>query len=278
MGSRVVLAGEAGGVGKSTLAVGIASVWAAAGRSVLVVDLDPRHAATRLLQAEPTTALAAALLAAVFAEVDDDPLAVGDLAHDAVVTETAVDGLMLAAGHPALSQLARLRELDREPPAAFTALRDLLDAWGAEERYDVVVMDTPGRLDVELAVALVAADAVVVPTGMALTDLQSIVNANTFILEAVEQGWLPATSPLQGVDLLVPTRVTEGSVVARQVRERLTDDGWPVGPTVVNRVAIQDASYADLPAPLADPNSQASTELTAVAREVERVLAAKGES
>lgn len=278
MGSRVVLAGEAGGVGKSTLAVGIASVWAAAGRSVLVIDLDPRHAATRLLQAEPTTALAAALIAEVFDEVDGEPLADEDLNHDAVVAATAVDGLMLAAGHPALSQLARLRELERDPAAAFTALRDLLEVWGAAERYDVVVMDTPGRLDIELAVALVAADAAVVPTGMALTDLQSIVNAHTFILEAVEQGWLPASSPLQGVDLLVPTRVTEGSVVARQVRERLTEDGWPIGPTVVNRVAIQDASYAALPAPLASPHSQASIELTAVARAVEQVLAAKGES
>lgn len=270
-GSVVALAGEAGGVGKSTLAVGIASVWAAAGRRVLAIDLDPRYAATRLLQAEPTTALAAALLADVFAEVDNEPLEDGALDHDAVVSETAVGGLWLAAGHAALSQLGRLRELDRKPLAVFVALRDLLDRWDAQVSYDAVVIDTPGRLDIELALALVAADIMVVPTGVALTDLQSINNANTFAVEAVEQGWLPSTSPVTGIDLLVPTRITEGSVVARQVRERLTEEGWPLGPTVVNRVAIQDASYATLPAPLADPSSLAAQELAAVAAAVDAI-------
>ncbi len=268
----VVFAGEAGGVGKSTLAVGVASVWAAAGREVLLVDMDPRHAATRLLQSEPDPALTAALLADVWAEIDDDPLDDSELEHDAVVAASAVPNLALAAGHPSLSQLARLRELERDPDAAFDTLAQLLDRWGAADRYDAVVIDTPGRLDVELAVGLVAADAVVVPTGAALTDLQSLTNAYSFIVEGREVGWLPPSSPVEGIDLVVPTRLTEGSVVARQVRAQLREHGWPVGPTIANRVAIQEASFAAMPAPLADPDSRASQELGEVAAAVSAIL------
>jgi chromosome partitioning protein len=51
---RVAVAAGKGGVGKTTIACGIASVLAANGRGVLLIDLDPQSNAAWGLGADPT--------------------------------------------------------------------------------------------------------------------------------------------------------------------------------------------------------------------------------
>ena len=45
---------EAGGVAKTTSAVSLAMSWAEQGRQVVLIDLDPRAAATKWVDVEPT--------------------------------------------------------------------------------------------------------------------------------------------------------------------------------------------------------------------------------
>ena len=45
---------EAGGVAKTTTAVSLAMSWAEQGRQVVLIDLDPRAAATKWVDVEPT--------------------------------------------------------------------------------------------------------------------------------------------------------------------------------------------------------------------------------
>ena len=55
MGSTVALLNQKGGVGKTTVTLGLASAAAARGDRVLVVDLDPQASSTWVLGIDPTT-------------------------------------------------------------------------------------------------------------------------------------------------------------------------------------------------------------------------------
>lgn len=59
MGWIITLAQQKGGAGKTTVLVHLAAAWAAAGRSVALIDLDPQRSLTRWaeLRADPTMTL-----------------------------------------------------------------------------------------------------------------------------------------------------------------------------------------------------------------------------
>ena len=55
MGKVVAVLNQKGGVGKTTVTLGLASAAAAAGHRVLVVDLDPQGSSSWVLGVDPTT-------------------------------------------------------------------------------------------------------------------------------------------------------------------------------------------------------------------------------
>lgn len=128
----IAIVGRKGGVGKTTLALGLAAHFSRKGRRVLVVDLDPQGSATLALGAEPS---GAALAAALSGERAPAPV---DIA----------EGLRLLAGGP------ELETLDNPRPLA-----DLL----AQVPADLVLMDCPpgvaalDRLAIQTAGVVLAA-------------------------------------------------------------------------------------------------------------------------
>jgi chromosome partitioning protein len=62
MAKRIAVSGRKGGVGKTTVACGLASVFASRGDRVLVVDLDPQSNAAYVLGTDPTAPGTAQLL------------------------------------------------------------------------------------------------------------------------------------------------------------------------------------------------------------------------
>ncbi|WP_339366850.1 ParA family protein [Gloeocapsa sp. PCC 7428] len=63
---RIAVAARKGGVGKTTVACGLASVFAHLGHRVLVVDLDPQSKAGYVLGTDPTATGTAELLSRIF--------------------------------------------------------------------------------------------------------------------------------------------------------------------------------------------------------------------
>lgn len=133
---RIAVAARKGGVGKTTIACGLASVLAHQGQRVLVVDLDPQSNAGYVLGVNPTALGTAELLSGASLK----PL-------------EAAPGLHVLPGGPDLTD-HNIQALDPE---------DLADAVAPLD-YDVLIFDCPPGVEYLERLGLVAADTALVCT------------------------------------------------------------------------------------------------------------------
>lgn len=148
----VAVVNQKGGVGKTTVTLGLASAAAHRGRRVLVVDLDPQANATSGLGIwDPPVSVDAAL------EVDRP----GSAASLAVTSAWAVEGgpaPEVLASTPGLS--AREPQLANDPVGA----QDRLHLALADNGFDLVVIDCPPSLGLLTINGLFAADRALIVT------------------------------------------------------------------------------------------------------------------
>ncbi|MGD9702580.1 MAG: ParA family protein [Acidimicrobiia bacterium] len=167
MGRTVAIVNQKGGVGKTTVTLGLASAAQTAGHSVLVVDLDPQGASTWVLGIDP-------------AEVEQSSAEV--LSRGALGSALIESGW--GAGVDLLPASTRLQVKEHSSTKdAAAKLRAALEA--LDGRYDAILIDCPPSLGNLTINGLTAADHAVIVVEPAALGLRGI----GAVADVVDQVW-----------------------------------------------------------------------------------------
>jgi cellulose biosynthesis protein BcsQ len=153
MSSVIAVANIAGGTFKSTTAHSLAVASVEYGKKVLLIDLDPRAELTFNLGYEKSRQTILEILQGLSLSQSND-----------ITTPERFDFI------GADSRLALFNDVE--------SLKTFLGSLSA--RYDVVIIDTPAQIDSRLAMALLAADAMVVPTSATIHSVRGAISTLKF--------------------------------------------------------------------------------------------------
>jgi len=151
-GKILAMANQKGGVGKTTSAVNLAACLGAAGKQVLLIDLDPQGNATSGVGAEKVGSAADGASGSIY------DVLINDVPMVSTVLKTDYDGLWLC---PSGIDLAGAEiELVMQDGRENKLKRAIADVAAS---YDFIIIDCPPSLGLLTLNAFTAADGVIVP-------------------------------------------------------------------------------------------------------------------
>lgn len=186
-----------GGVGKTTTVVNLAAALRKKGKRVLVIDLD----------SQANTTFAAGLVKFEDEEFDDikdchvahvlqseDFYSIQEVAKKSQYNDPEID---VVPSHITLMQYED--ELNRLDYSKLMLVKKLKDV---EDKYDIVIIDTPPSLNLYARIALITADYLIVPSDLKPFANQGLVNVKTFVKKTNEFRRFISKQPIEILGVL----------------------------------------------------------------------------
>lgn len=236
------IANQKGGVGKTTTTVSLGGLLAAAGKRVLLVDLDPHGSLTSYFKHNP----------------DEMGNSVHQLfQHQGQVPPSLPAQLVLNSGFerldflPASTTLAMLeRQSVQQGGAGLVISRALACLW---DDYDYALIDTPPVLGVLLVNAMAACQMMLLPVQtefLAIKGLERMMRTLQMVMKSQKR-----ELPYWVIPTMFDRRTQACTSSLRTLRQIYEGHIWPSAIGVDTR--LRDASRAGVPPNLFDPNSRA---------------------
>jgi chromosome partitioning protein len=249
MGRVICVANQKGGVGKTTTAVNLGASLAAAGRTALLIDIDPQANATSGCGVRPEEA--------PFSIYD---ALLGNRTLDEISRPSAVDGLVVAPASRDLvgADIDLISLPDRE-----YRLRELVSQ--VRGRHSFVIIDCPPSLSLLTINGLTAADSVLIPLQCeyyALEGLAALIDTIGRVREHFN-----SNLQIEGILLtMFDSRNTLARQVATEIRQHFAGQ---VFETVIPRnVRLGESPSHGLPALVYDGRSRGAAAYKDLASEL----------
>src|SRR5215216_6590000 len=242
----IAFANQKGGVAKTTTTLNLGVALAEAGKSVLLVDLDPQGNLTMSQGFNPDE-----IVRSMF-DVLVHRLPIQEVIEHAEV-DLAVSSIDLAGAELSLtSMIGRERALERA-------------LIGVKQRYDYILIDTPPSLGLLTINAFVAADGVIVPVQTEYLSLRGLVQLENTLAMVREN-----LNPRVEIVGILPTMFDKRLLHSREAVEILVEN---FGNLVYNTRIRKTIRYAEAPVKgqsvLAyDPDGEAAMLYRDLAKEV----------
>jgi chromosome partitioning protein len=201
----VAILANAGGVGKTTLAVHLAYEVAKRGRSVALIDLDPQRALD-VFCGLPSTDVENSVVQVLSKDFDGDWHLVSAWNHPHID---------VCQGHPMLSQVSDDLVIRRR--GEYT-LSDRLKNYPL--RHDVVILDCPATLGMICENAIAASTVLLVPIQLEMKSVSGVADLVQWTIAISDDLQLEPRPPILG---LVPSLYDNNRAIHRQYLQQLPD-------------------------------------------------------
>jgi chromosome partitioning protein len=238
----IALANQKGGVGKTSMTLGLSSALRRCGYRVLVLDVDQQANCTDVLlppAADPS------------AESDTGPGIVGLMADPEIGGGVQLRDAIVPAGErwagidivPGSGQLARV-DADTANTQPYRLRKAFRNAGDTLEQYDVVLIDCPPSVGRTLVAALVACTGVLIITEPSTHSVQGV-NRIMETMAEIRDFTDSDTPELVGLIINRVRRTTEHEFHTGQVRQAYGK--LVFGPAIGDRIAVADATSRATP-------------------------------